>query len=91
VLAFVRAWIDDIEELYTLDEVWMQISGVLPKWSNWRSFKQIASSLRQNAEDRLEFFLNEWSNITKKVNNNNNLNTEGVTFNRCLIKICTGN
>jgi hypothetical protein len=41
----VRAWIDDIEELYTLDEVWMQISGVLPKWSNWRSFKQIASSL----------------------------------------------
>jgi hypothetical protein len=35
---------NDTKQPYTLDEVWVQISGVLPKWSNWISFKQIASS-----------------------------------------------
>jgi hypothetical protein len=45
VLVSLKAWMGDIEPYDVLDEVWVQIRGVPPKWSSWRTFCQIASSL----------------------------------------------
>jgi hypothetical protein len=28
-----------------LDDVWVQISGIPPKWSDWRTLRQVSSSL----------------------------------------------
>jgi hypothetical protein len=33
-----------------LEEVWVQIRGVPPKWSKWRTFRQLASSLGKMVE-----------------------------------------
>jgi hypothetical protein len=43
VLVSLKAWTGDIKPLDTLEEVWIQVKGVPPKWSTWRSFRQIAS------------------------------------------------
>jgi hypothetical protein len=45
VLVSLKSWTGDVEPYDCLDEVWVQISGVPPKWSKWRIFRQIASSL----------------------------------------------
>jgi hypothetical protein len=46
----LKAWAGDIEPLDTLEEAWVQIRGVPPKWSTWRCFRQIASSLGKMLE-----------------------------------------
>jgi hypothetical protein len=38
------------ESYLSLEKIWVQISGVLPKWSIWRSLRQIASSLGKMVE-----------------------------------------
>jgi hypothetical protein len=45
VLVSLKAWTCDIDPYDTLEEVWVQISGVPPKWSSWRTFRHITSSL----------------------------------------------
>jgi hypothetical protein len=45
VLVSLKAWIRDIEPYDVLEEAWVQISGIPPKWSNWNTFRQITSSL----------------------------------------------
>jgi hypothetical protein len=50
VLVSLRAWTWDIEPFDTLEESWVQVRGVPPKWSKWRSFRQIASSLGKMLE-----------------------------------------
>jgi hypothetical protein len=44
VLVSLKAWTGDIEPFNTLEEVWVQVSGVPPKWCNWGSFRQISST-----------------------------------------------
>jgi hypothetical protein len=44
-LVSLSAWIGDIDPYDVLDEVWVQISGIPPKWSNWRTFNHVSSSL----------------------------------------------
>jgi hypothetical protein len=39
VLVSLKVWTGDIETLDTLEEVWIQVKGVPPKWSTWRSFR----------------------------------------------------
>jgi hypothetical protein len=34
VLVSLKAWVGDIEPFDVLEEVWVQIRGVPPKWSN---------------------------------------------------------
>jgi hypothetical protein len=41
----LSAWTGDIDPYDVLDEVWVQISGIPPKWSNWKTFNQVDSSL----------------------------------------------
>jgi hypothetical protein len=48
VLVSLRAWNGDVEAYETLDEIWVQIRGVPPKWSNLKSFNHISSSLGKN-------------------------------------------
>jgi hypothetical protein len=44
-LVSLKAGSGDIDPYDSLDEVWIQISGIPPKWSNWKTFRQISSSL----------------------------------------------
>jgi hypothetical protein len=46
----VRAWICDIDPSNTLEELSVQISGIHPKWCNWKTFRKIASSLGELME-----------------------------------------
>jgi hypothetical protein len=50
VLVSLRTWTRDVEPYDTLDEVWVQIRGIPPKWSDWKTFNQIASSLGKMVE-----------------------------------------
>jgi hypothetical protein len=45
VLVSLKAWTWDVEPYDFMDEVW-----VPPKWSKWRMFRQIDSSLEQLLE-----------------------------------------
>jgi hypothetical protein len=45
VLVSLSAWTCDIDPYDALDDVWVQMSGIPPIWSNWRTFKQISFSL----------------------------------------------
>jgi hypothetical protein len=50
VLVSLKAWNGDIDPYDSLEEAWVQISGVPPKWCNWKTFIQIASSLGKMIE-----------------------------------------
>jgi hypothetical protein len=51
----------------SLDKIWVQISGVLPKWSIWRSFMQIASSPQKIVEiDSKSLFLSLFGMVRVK-------------------------
>jgi hypothetical protein len=45
-----KAWNGNIDPYDALEDVCVQIRGVPPKWSNWRTFVQIASSLDKMIE-----------------------------------------
>jgi hypothetical protein len=46
----LRDWAGDVEPYDVLDEIWVQIRGIPPKWSDWKTFNQIASSLGRMVE-----------------------------------------
>jgi hypothetical protein len=50
VLVSLSAWTGDIDPYDVLDEVWVQISGIPPKWSTWKTFRHISSSLGRMLE-----------------------------------------
>jgi hypothetical protein len=50
VLVSLKAWTRDIDPYDILDEVWVQVSGIPPKWSNWKTFRQVPSSLGKMME-----------------------------------------
>lgn len=45
VVASLRAWDGDVEPIGTLVDVWVQISGIPPKWVDWSTMREVASSL----------------------------------------------
>jgi hypothetical protein len=45
VMVSLRAWNGDIKPYDTLDDVLVQISGIPSKWSTWKTFIQISSTL----------------------------------------------
>ncbi|CAL5054326.1 unnamed protein product [Urochloa decumbens] len=45
VMASLRIWDGDIEPVGHLSEAWVVVRGVPPKWTDWITIKEIASSL----------------------------------------------
>ena len=45
IMASLKVWNGDIEPVGELMEAWVQIKGVPPKWSDWTTIKEIASTL----------------------------------------------
>jgi hypothetical protein len=45
VMVSLKAWNGDIDPYDALNEAWVQTSGIPPKWCNWKTFRQVASSL----------------------------------------------
>jgi hypothetical protein len=50
VMASLRVWDGDIEPVGRLTETWVQIRGVPPRWTDWITIKEIASSLGKLSE-----------------------------------------
>jgi hypothetical protein len=40
----VTEWIGEMDHFSSLSEVWIQLTGIPPKWCGWRVFAQMASS-----------------------------------------------
>jgi hypothetical protein len=49
-MASLRVWDGYMEPVGRLTETWVQIRGVPPKWSDWITIKEIASSLGRLSE-----------------------------------------
>lgn len=45
VLASLNPWNGDIEPIDELEEVWVQVKGIPPKWAHWWTIKDVATSL----------------------------------------------
>jgi hypothetical protein len=67
VLVSLRAWNGDIEPYDSLEETWVQIRGVPPppRWSKWRTFRQIASSLGKMIEIDWNSLFSSFFNMVK--------------------------
>jgi hypothetical protein len=61
-------WNGDIEPVGQLEEVWVQITGVPPKWCDWTTINEIASSLGKPGEiDWQTLFSSFFSQIRVKI------------------------
>jgi hypothetical protein len=68
VLVSLKAWNGKIEPYDILEETWVQISGIPPKCTNWRTLRQVASSLGKLMEaDWNSLFVNLFSIVRVKV------------------------
>jgi hypothetical protein len=68
VLVSLKAWNGEIEPYDRLEEVWVQISGIPPKWTNWKTLRQVASSLGKLMEvDWNSLFASFFSTVRVKV------------------------
>jgi hypothetical protein len=69
VMASLKVWDGEIEPVGQLIEAWVQVSGIPPKWSDWQTIREIASSLGRLMEvDWQVFFSSFFSVIRIKVN-----------------------
>jgi hypothetical protein len=69
VMASLRVWDGDTEPVGKLTEAWVQIRGVPPKWCDWVTIKEIASSLGKMSEiDWQTLFTSFFSVIRVKIN-----------------------
>ena len=69
VMASLRVWNGDIEPVGRLIETWVQIKGVPPKWSDWTTIREIASSLGKLVEvDWQTLFTSFFNVIRVKIN-----------------------
>lgn len=50
VLGFLKVWDGEIEAQEELAEVWVEVRGIRPKWSDWSTFQQVASMLGELVE-----------------------------------------
>jgi hypothetical protein len=64
----LKAWNWDIDPYDVLEEVWVQVRGVPPKWSKWRTFRELASSLGKMVEiDWNSLFSSFYSMVRVKI------------------------
>jgi len=50
VMASLKVWNGNIEPVSSLTEVWVQVRGVPPKWCDWVTFRQVASTIGKLVE-----------------------------------------
>ena len=50
VIVYLKVWDGDIEPYADLIELWVQIRGIPPKWSDWKTFHQATSTLGRLVE-----------------------------------------
>jgi hypothetical protein len=50
VMASLKVWIGNIEPVSRLTEVWVQVRGIPPKWCDWVTFRQVASTIGKLVE-----------------------------------------
>lgn len=50
VVASLSVWNGDIEPLGTLTEVWVQITGIPPKWVDWNTLREVVSGIGMMVE-----------------------------------------
>lgn len=69
VMASLKVWNGDIEHVGQLVETWVQIKGVPPKWCDWTTIKEIASTIGKLAEvDWQTLFSSFFTVIRVKIN-----------------------
>jgi hypothetical protein len=68
VVASLRLWNGDVEPVGSLIEVWVQIKGIPPKWVDWNTVREVASSLGLMIEmDWHSVFNNFFSSVRVKI------------------------
>lgn len=45
VMISLREWNGNIEPVSSLTETWVQVRGIPPKWCDWSTFRQVASTV----------------------------------------------
>jgi hypothetical protein len=69
VMASLKVWDGEIEPVGQLTETWVQVRGVPPKWNDWQTVREIASSLGRLMEvDWQSFFSSFFGMIRIKIN-----------------------
>lgn len=68
VLASLKPWTGDVEPIGQLEEVWVQVKGIPPKWADWWTIKDVVSSLGLLTEvDWAVMFSSFFSNVRIKI------------------------
>jgi hypothetical protein len=68
VMASLKAWDGEIHSVGRLKEVWVQIRGIPPRWSEWDVFQQVASSLGKLTDvDWYSLFSNQFAMVRLKI------------------------
>jgi hypothetical protein len=45
MMGSLKVWNGNIESVSSLTEVWVQVRGIPPKWCDWVTFRQVASTI----------------------------------------------
>lgn len=68
ILASLEPWNGDVEPMGHLEDVWVQIKGIPPKWADWWTIKDVASSLGMLVEvDWSALFTSFFSNVRVRI------------------------
>jgi hypothetical protein len=65
VVASLSVWNGDIEPIGSLTEVWVQIKGIPPKWVDWHTVREVASSIGLMVEVDWHTLFNSFFNTVR--------------------------
>lgn len=67
-VASIKPWNGDVEPISSLEEVWIQVKGIPPKWADWWTIRDVASSLGLLLEvDWTELFASYFSTVRMRI------------------------
>lgn len=69
VMVSLKVWNGNIEPVASLTEVWVQVVGIPPKWCDWKTLWQVASTVGKLVEvDWQSLFASFYAMVRIKVN-----------------------